>query len=219
MARKLSHSVDFDFEEKTRSIWLTEEGISKVEKLLHVDNLYDTAGKDSIDQRVRQSLRAHHLYKKDVDYVVRNGEVIIVDEFTGRLMEGRRYSDGLHQAIEAKENVQVANENQTLASVTYQNYFRMYNKICGMTGTAKTEEDEFIYTYGMPVVVIPTNKPLRRTNYPDAIYRTEKEKFEAAVEEIEKWHQEGRPILVGTVSIEKSEKLAEQGKITIVIEV
>ena len=208
VARKLSHSVDFDFEEKTRSIWLTEEGISKVEKLLHVDNLYDTAGKDSIDQRVRQSLRAHHLYKKDVDYVVRNGEVIIVDEFTGRLMEGRRYSDGLHQAIEAKENVQVANENQTLASVTYQNYFRMYNKICGMTGTAKTEEDEFIYTYGMSVVVIPTNKPLKRTNYPDVIYRTEKEKFEAVVEEIEKWHQEGRPILVGTVSIEKSEKLS-----------
>ncbi len=208
VVRKLSHSVDFDFEEKTRSIWLTEEGVSKVEKLLHIDNLYDTAGKDSIEQRVRQSLRAHHLYKNDVDYVVRNGEVIIVDEFTGRLMEGRRYSDGLHQAIEAKENVQVANENQTLASVTYQNYFRMYNKICGMTGTAKTEEDEFIYTYGMPVVVIPTDKPLRRTNYSDVIYRTEKEKFEAAVEEIEKWHQEGRPILVGTVSIEKSEKLS-----------
>jgi len=208
VARKLSHPIDFDFEEKTRSIWLTEEGISKVEKLLHVDNLYDTAGKDSIEQRVRQSLRAHHLYKKDVDYVVRNGEVIIVDEFTGRLMEGRRYSDGLHQAIEAKEKVQVANENQTLASVTYQNYFRMYNKICGMTGTAKTEEDEFIYTYGMSVVVIPTNKPLKRTNYPDVIYRTEKEKFEAVVDEIEKWHQEGRPILVGTVSIEKSEKLS-----------
>ncbi|HAX99406.1 MAG TPA: preprotein translocase subunit SecA [Candidatus Atribacteria bacterium] len=208
VSRKLSHSVDFDFEEKTRSIWLTEEGISKVEKLLHVDNLYDTAGKDSIEQRVRQSLRAHHLYKKDVDYVVRNGEVVIVDEFTGRLMEGRRYSDGLHQAIEAKENVQVANENQTLASVTYQNYFRMYDKICGMTGTAKTEEDEFVYTYGMPVVLIPTNMPLKRTNYPDAIYRTEKEKFEAVVEEIEKWHQEGRPMLVGTISIEKSEKLS-----------
>ena len=206
--RKLTHPVDFDFEEKTRSIWLTEEGIGKIEKLLHVDNLYDIAGKDSIEQRVRQSLRAHNLYKKDVDYVVRNGEVIIVDEFTGRLMEGRRYSDGLHQAIEAKENVPVANENQTLASVTYQNYFRMYAKTSGMTGTAKTEEDEFIYTYGMPVVVIPTNEPLQRTNYPDVIYRTEKEKFDAVVTEIEKWHQLGRPMLVGTVSIEKSEKLS-----------
>ncbi len=140
---------------------------------------------------------------------MKDGQVIIVDEFTGRLMHGRRYSEGLHQAIEAKEGLQVASENQTLASITYQNYFRMYEKLCGMTGTAKTEEDEFIYTYGMPVVVIPTNKPLRRTVLPDMIYRTEKEKFEAAAQEIERLYKMGRPVLVGTVSIEKSERLSE----------
>ncbi|NSW76045.1 MAG: preprotein translocase subunit SecA, partial [Candidatus Atribacteria bacterium] len=207
--RKLVFKEDFDYEEKTRSIWLTEEGVAKVEKLLHVDNLYGESGKGTLEHLVRQALRAHHLYKKDVDYVVKDGQVIIVDEFTGRLMHGRRYSEGLHQAIEAKEGLQVASENQTLASITYQNYFRMYEKLCGMTGTAKTEEDEFIYTYGMPVVVIPTNKPLRRTVLPDVIYRTEKEKFEAAAQEIERLHKMGRPVLVGTVSIEKSERLSE----------
>ncbi len=209
VVRKLSYPEDFNYEEKTRSIWLTEEGVAKVENLLHIDNLYDETGKDSLEHLVRQALRAHHLYKKDVDYVVKDGEVIIVDEFTGRLMQGRRYSDGLHQAIEAKEGLKVANENQTLASITYQNYFRMYNKTCGMTGTAKTEESEFIYTYGMPVVVIPPNRPLRRTNYPDVIYRKEEEKFTAVVEEIEKQNKMGRPVLVGTVSIEKSEKLSK----------
>ncbi len=209
VVRKLIPKQDFDYEEKTRSIWLTEEGVAKVEQLLHVDNLYGESGKGTLEHLVRQALRAHSLYKKDVDYVVKEGQVIIVDEFTGRLMHGRRYSEGLHQAIEAKEGLQVASENQTLASITYQNYFRMYAKLCGMTGTAKTEEDEFIYTYGMPVVVIPTNRPLRRTTFPDVIYRTEKEKFEAVVREIEKLHGMGRPVLVGTVSIEKSERLSE----------
>lgn len=209
LVRRLTYGEDFDFEEKTRSIWLTEEGIARVETLLHVDNLYQDTGKGSLEHLVRQSLRAHHLYRKDVDYVVKDGEVIIVDEFTGRLMHGRRYSDGLHQAIEAKEKLQVAHENQTLASITYQNFFRMYQKTAGMTGTAKTEESEFLYTYGMPVVMIPTNKPLRRTNYPDVIYRTEKEKFEAVVREIEELHRIGRPVLVGTVSIDKSEKLSQ----------
>lgn len=208
VVRKLVPKEDFDFEEKTRSIWLTERGIAKVEKLLHVENLYEETGKGTLEHLVRQALRAHYLYKKDVDYVVKDGQVIIVDEFTGRLMYGRRYSDGLHQAIEAKEGLQVASENQTLASITYQNYFRMYEKICGMTGTAKTEEEEFIYTYGMPVVVIPTNKPLRRTTLPDVIYRTEREKFEAVVREIERLHALGRPVLVGTTSIEKSERLS-----------
>ncbi len=209
VVRKLAPREDFDFEEKTRSVWLTERGIAKVEKLLHVDNLYEETGKGTLEHLIRQALRAHHLYRKDVDYVVKEGQVIIVDEFTGRLMYGRRYSDGLHQAIEAKEGLQVASENQTLASITYQNYFRMYEKVCGMTGTAKTEEEEFIYTYGMPVVVIPTNRPLRRTTLPDVIYRTEREKFEAVVKEIEELHTMGRPILVGTTSIEKSERLSE----------
>ncbi|MBC7218148.1 MAG: preprotein translocase subunit SecA, partial [Candidatus Caldatribacterium sp.] len=212
VVRKLVPKEDFDFEEKTRSVWLTEQGIAKVEKLLHVANLYEETGKGTLEHLVRQALRAHYLYKKDVDYVVKDGQVIIVDEFTGRLMYGRRYSDGLHQAIEAKEGLQVASENQTLASITYQNYFRMYEKICGMTGTAKTEEEEFIYTYGMPVVVIPTNKPLRRTTLPDVIYRTEREKFEAVVREIERLHALGRPVLVGTTSIEKSERLSEMLK-------
>ncbi|MCX7668381.1 MAG: DNA polymerase III subunit chi, partial [Atribacterota bacterium] len=207
--RRLVFKEDFDYEEKTRSIWLTESGVAKVEKLLHVDNLYGDSGKGTLEHLVRQALRAHHLYRKDVDYVVKDGQVIIVDEFTGRLMHGRRYSEGLHQAIEAKEGLQVASENQTLASITYQNYFRMYEKLCGMTGTAKTEESEFIYTYGMPVVVIPTNKPLRRTVLPDVIYRTEKEKFEAVAQEIERLYKMGRPVLVGTVSIEKSERLSE----------
>jgi len=209
VVRKLLPQEDFDLEEKTRSVWLTEKGIAKVEKLLHVDNLYEETGKGTLEHLIRQALRAHHLYRKDVDYVVKDGQVIIVDEFTGRLMYGRRYSDGLHQAIEAKEGLQVASENQTLASITYQNYFRMYEKICGMTGTAKTEEEEFIYTYGMSVVVIPTNKPLRRTLFPDVIYRTEREKFEAVVKKIEELHTMGRPILVGTTSIEKSERLSE----------
>ena len=209
VVRRLSYPEDFDYEEKTRSIWLTEKGVTKVENLLHIDNLYEETGKGSLEHLVRQALRAHHLYKKDVDYVVKDGEVIIVDEFTGRLMHGRRYSDGLHQAIEAKEGLKVANENQTLASITYQNYFRMYNKTSGMTGTAKTEESEFIYTYGMPVVVIPPNRPLHRTNHPDVIYRREEEKFAAVVEEIEKQNKAGRPVLVGTVSIEKSERLSK----------
>ncbi len=208
VARRLVRGEDFDLEEKTRSVWLTEAGIAKVESLLHVDNLYEGSGKNTMEHMVRQALRARHLYKNDVDYVVKNGEVTIVDEFTGRLMHGRRYSEGLHQAIEAKENLQVANENQTLASITYQNYFRMYDKVSGMTGTAKTEENEFVYTYGMPVVVITPNKPLNRTSHPDSVYRNEKDKFKAVVEEIDTMHREGRPVLVGTVSIEKSEHLS-----------
>ena len=158
---------------------------------------------------INQALKAHNLFAKDVDYIVKDGQVIIVDEFTGRLMPGRRFSDGLHQALEAKENVKIERENQTLATVTFQNYFRMYKKLAGMTGTADTEAMEFRKIYNLDVVVIPTNRPLIRTNYPDVVYRTEKEKFKAVVKEIEELYASGKPVLVGTLSIDKSERLAE----------
>jgi preprotein translocase subunit SecA len=198
---------DYTVEEKTKTVALTEEGNARVEKLLGVDNLYDPANMDLV-HHVIKALQAHALYKRDVDYVVKDGEVIIVDEFTGRLMPGRRWSDGLHQAIEAKEGVKIANENQTLASITFQNYFRMYRKLAGMTGTADTEAAEFAKIYNLEVNVIPTNRPMIRKDYPDVVYRTEREKFNAIVEEIKACHERGQPVLVGTISIEKSERLS-----------
>ncbi|HXF91597.1 MAG TPA: preprotein translocase subunit SecA [Nitrospiraceae bacterium] len=198
---------DYTIEEKTKTAALTEEGNARVEKLLGVDNLYDLAHMDLV-HHVIKALQAHALYKRDVDYVVKDGEVIIVDEFTGRLMPGRRWSDGLHQAVEAKEGVKIANENQTLASITFQNYFRMYKKLAGMTGTADTEAGEFAKIYNLDVNVIPTNRPMIRKDYPDVVYRTEREKFNAIVEEIKDCYERGQPVLVGTISIEKSERLS-----------
>ncbi len=198
---------DFIVDEKSRTAYLTEQGEEKVARLLGVDNLHDIDTME-LKHHVNQALKAHYLFKRDVDYVVKDGKVIIVDEFTGRLMPGRRWSDGLHQAIEAKEGLQIERENQTLATITLQNYFRMYRKLAGMTGTAATEAGEFRKIYGLDVVVIPTNKPLRRINYPDVVYRTQKEKFNAVVEEIEELYKKGRPVLVGTTSIEKSEYLS-----------
>jgi preprotein translocase subunit SecA len=204
---QLTIERDYTIEEKTKTAALTEEGNARVEKLLGVDNLYDPANMDLV-HHVIKALQAHALYKRDVDYVVKDGEVLIVDEFTGRLMPGRRWSDGLHQAIEAKEGVKIANENQTLASVTFQNYFRMYRKLAGMTGTADTEAAEFAKIYNLDVNVIPTNRPMIRRDYPDVVYRTEREKFNAIVEEIKACHERGQPVLVGTISIEKSERLS-----------
>ncbi len=203
----LGKDTDYQIEEKTRTVALTDAGNRKTEELLGVENLYDPSNVELV-HHVNQALRAHALFKIDVDYVVKDGEVLIVDEFTGRLMPGRRYSDGLHQALEAKENVKVEEENQTLATITFQNYFRMYQKLAGMTGTAQTEAQEFHEIYKLDVVAIPTNRPMARTNYPDRIYRTEREKFNAAVEEIIECHKRGQPVLVGTVSIERSERLS-----------
>jgi preprotein translocase subunit SecA len=207
----LKQGADYQLEEKSHTAFLTEEGVFHVEKLLHVENLYDHRNIETL-HHVNQALRAHTLFKRDVDYVVKDGQVVIVDEFTGRLMPGRRWSDGLHQAVEAKENVRIENENQTLATVTFQNYFRMYKKLAGMTGTADTEAVEFRKIYNLDVVVIPTNMPLIRTNYPDVIYKSEEEKFRAAVREIEELNRSGRPVLVGTISIEKSERLSQMLK-------
>ena len=204
---RLKRDTDYTVDEKTRSVALTEEGVAKVEQLLGLDNLYDPVNIETLHHLI-QALKAHVLFKRDVDYVVKSGEVLIVDEFTGRLMPGRRYSDGLHQALEAKEGLKVANENQTLASITFQNYFRMYEKLAGMTGTADTEATEFHTIYNLDVTVIPTNRTLIRTEYPDVIYQTEREKFRAVVEEIKELHTHGRPVLVGTISIEKSEVLS-----------
>jgi len=207
VATRLQEEVDYKVYEKEKTITVTEMGVSRIEGLLQIKNLYDEKNM-SVQHHVIQSLKAQRLFKKDVDYIVKDGEVIIVDEFTGRLMFGRRYSDGLHQAIEAKEGVVIARENQTLATITFQNYFRLYKKLSGMTGTAKTEEEEFIHIYNLPVVVIPPNKRLIRNNYADVIYRTEKEKFKAVIKEIVEVHRMGRSILVGTVSIDKSETLS-----------
>ncbi|TAL11511.1 MAG: preprotein translocase subunit SecA [Nitrospirae bacterium] len=203
----LKRETDYTIEEKTKTAALTEEGNEKVERALGVTNLYDLANMDLV-HHVVQALRAHVLYRLDVDYVVKDGEVIIVDEFTGRLMPGRRWSDGLHQAVEAKEGVKIANENQTLASITFQNLFRMYKKLAGMTGTADTEAGEFAKIYNLDVVVAPTNRPNIRQDFPDVVFRTEKEKFNAIVEDIMDCHKRGQPVLVGTISIEKSERLA-----------
>src|ERR1700756_2658532 len=216
---KLIQEIDYTLDEKHRTATLTEEGVSKCERLLGLGNLYDPAHMEQI-HHVYQALRAHTLYKRDVDYVVKDGEVIIVDEFTGRQMPGRRWSDGLHQAVEAKESVKIERENQTLATITFQNYFRMYKKLAGMTGTAETEAAEFGKIYNLDVVVIPTNRTLIRKEHPDVVYRTEKEKFEAVVNGImqednslangiRQYHERGQPVLVGTISIEKSETIAE----------
>lgn len=200
--------VDFVIDEKARSVTLTEKGTKKAESYFGIENLADPENME-IAHHVNQGLKARYLMKRDIDYVVKDGEVIIVDEFTGRLMYGRRYSDGLHQAIEAKEGLNVRSESKTLATITFQNYFRMYNKLSGMTGTAKTEEDEFKEIYGMDVVEIPTNKPVIREDHHDVVYKTEEAKFNAAVEEIKEKHAKGQPVLVGTISIEKSEVLSK----------
>jgi len=204
----LSKGYDYIIDEKAHTAHLTEEGEIKVCQLMGIDNLHEIKTME-YRHHIIQALRAHNLYKRDVDYVVKDGEVIIVDEFTGRLMPGRRWSDGLHQAVEAKEGVKIERENQTLATITLQNYFRMYERLAGMTGTAATEAVEFKHIYGLDVVVIPPNRPLIRTTYSDAIYKTQKEKFNAVVDEIVEWNKKGRPVLVGTISIEKSEHLSE----------
>ena len=199
---------DFVVDEKHRNITVTDEGWEKVEKLLGIGNIADPENW-ALKHHVETAVKAHALYKRDVEYVVKDGEVIIVDEFTGRLMPGRRWSDGLHQAIEAKENVKIERENQTLATITFQNYFRMYKKLAGMTGTAETEAPEFDKIYRLEVVVIPTNRTLLRKENPDIVYRTEKEKYFAAADEIQRLHESDQPVLVGTTSIEKSERLSE----------
>jgi preprotein translocase subunit SecA len=201
------YTGDYTVDEKAKSAMLTEQGVGRVEQLLNIDNLYEP---DNIEllHHVNQSLKAHVLFKRDVDYVVRDGEVMIVDEFTGRLMPGRRWSDGLHQSVEAKEGVKIESENQTLATITFQNYFRMYDKLAGMTGTADTEAAEFHQIYKLDVVVLPTNRPMVRKDQSDVIYKTEKEKFNALVEDIAERYEKGQPVLVGTISIENSEILA-----------
>ena len=204
----LRREKDYNLDEKSRTAVLTEEGIARVENILKVDNLYEPRNIDLL-HHVNQALKAHTLFKRDVDYLVKEGKVIIVDEFTGRVMPGRRYSDGLHQALEAKEHVKIEQENQTLASITFQNYFRMYEKLAGMTGTADTEAEEFKKIYNLDVIVVPTNMPMIREDFPDVIYKTEKEKFQAVIEEIKHLHQIKRPVLVGTISIEKSELLSK----------
>jgi preprotein translocase subunit SecA len=198
---------DYIVDEKSKAVALTEQGIASCERLLNVDNLYDPRNIDQL-HHVQQALRAHALFRRDVDYMLKDGEVIIVDEFTGRLMPGRRWSDGLHQAVEAKEGVRIERENQTLATITFQNYFRMYAKLAGMTGTAETEAEEFAKIYKLDVTVIPTNRSLVRVNLADVVYKTEREKFEAVTKDIIERTAKGQPVLVGTVSIEKSERLA-----------
>ncbi len=204
---RLQKDIDYTIDEKAKTAILTEEGNIKVERLIGAGNLYDPSNIELV-HHVLQALKAHTLFKRDVDYVVKDNEVIIVDEFTGRLMPGRRWSDGLHQAVEAKEGVKIESENQTLATITFQNYFRMYRKLAGMTGTADTEAEEFAKIYSLEVIVIPTNEPMIRGDYPDVIYKTEKGKFNAVIKEIEELHKKGQPVLVGTISIEKSEILS-----------
>ncbi|MCZ6778987.1 MAG: preprotein translocase subunit SecA [Acidobacteria bacterium] len=204
---RLKKGEDYQVEEKTRTVFLTEEGTDKAQGILGIDNLYDPVHLENV-HHLNQALRAHALFKRDVDYMVKDGQVVIVDEFTGRLMPGRRWSDGLHQAVEAKEGVRIERENQTLATITFQNYFRMYSKLAGMTGTADTEAVEFDNIYKLEVVAIPPNRTLIRNEHPDLVYRTEGEKFQAVVEEIAELHEKGQPVLVGTITIEKSEGLS-----------
>jgi len=208
VAQQLKQDQHFTVDEKARSVLITEEGIARAEKLLNLDNIYDPRHIEVL-HHLNQALKAHQLFQRDDEYIVKEGQVIIVDEFTGRLMPGRRYSDGLHQALEAKEGVRIENENQTLATITFQNYFRMYNKLAGMTGTADTEAEEFKKIYNLEVMVIPTHKKMIREDFPDVIYKTGEEKFQAAVEEIKECHERGQPVLVGTTSIEKSEHLSK----------
>src|SRR5580700_5765706 len=212
---KLRKEEHYSIDEKLKTVTLTEEGVTRAEQLLGVENLYDPRN-ILVLHHVNQALKAHTLFKRDVDYVVKDGEVIIVDEFTGRLMPGRRWSDGLHQAVEAKEGVKIESENQTLATITFQNYFRMYKKLSGMTGTADTESVEFREIYNLDVMVIPTNQPMIRIDNHDVIYKSEDEKFDAVIQEIQDCHERGQPVLVGTVSIEKSERVANQLKKTAV---
>jgi len=207
LVRHFKPEIHFKIDEKSRAVSILEEGVAEAEKFLHVPNLYDLAHMDLV-HGIQQALKAHFLFKRDVDYMLKDGQVIIVDEFTGRLMPGRRYSDGLHQALEAKEKVKIEQEYQTLAQITFQNYFRMYRKLAGMTGTAATEATEFGHIYGLDVVEIPTNKTLIRLENPDVVYRTAREKWEAVVNEIDDLAKAGRPVLVGTISIEKSEHLS-----------
>jgi preprotein translocase subunit SecA len=208
VGQQLKREQHFTVDEKARSVLITEEGVAQAEKLLNIDNLYDPKHIEVL-HHLNQALKAHQLFKRDDEYIVKEGEVIIVDEFTGRLMPGRRYSDGLHQALEAKEGVRIENENQTLATITFQNYFRMYDKLAGMTGTADTEAEEFKKIYNLDVMIIPTHKKMIREDNPDVIYRNTEEKFRAAVEEIKECHEHGQPVLVGTTSIEKSEHLSK----------
>jgi preprotein translocase subunit SecA len=205
---RLKQDVDYTIEEKSKTVVLTEEGVSNVEKYLNVQNLYEPRNIEIV-HHVNQALRAHTLFKRDVDYLVKDGQVIIVDEFTGRVMPGRRYSDGLHQALEAKEKVKIEKENQTLASITFQNYFRMYKKLAGMTGTADTEAAEFKKIYNLEVLVMPTNMPMIRQDHNDLIYKTEQEKIKAVIEEVKALNKAKRPVLIGTISIEKSELLGK----------
>jgi len=207
VAQALNRDEHYEVDEKDNQCILTEEGIEQAQELIGVDSFYTGQNMDW-PHHIEQALRAHELYQRDQEYVVKSGEVIIVDEFTGRLMEGRRWSDGLHQAVEAKENLDIRKENQTLATVTLQNYFKMYDKLAGMTGTAATEANEFDQIYDLEVVVIPTNKPLRRTEYADKLFRTEEEKFQAVADQVEHLQNEGRPVLVGTTDIDKSERLS-----------
>ena len=207
IARTLRREEDYDVDEEKRTVAPTEAGIAKVEAALGVNNMYDAVSVNYVHQ-LTQALRAKELYKRDKEYIVVDGEVKIVDEFTGRVMEGRRWSDGLHQAVEAKENVFVKDEDHTWATVTLQNYFRLYDKLAGMTGTAETEASEFANTYSLPVVPIPTHKPMVRVDQPDLIYATEAAKFNAAVEDIQQRHDRGQPVLVGTASVDKSEVLS-----------
>ncbi|NDV25859.1 preprotein translocase subunit SecA [Desulfovibrio sp. JC010] len=200
----LKRDKDFEVDEKGRSITMTDDGVMKCEQILGIDNLYDSQH-ISFQHHIMQGIKAHHLFGRDVDYIVKDGQVVIVDEFTGRLMPGRRFSDGLHQALEAKEGVKVESENQTLASITFQNYFRMYNKLAGMTGTADTESVEFAQIYDLEVIVIPTNTAMIRKDHPDSIYKTQREKYNAIADDIAAKYKKGQPVLVGTVSIEKSE--------------
>jgi preprotein translocase subunit SecA len=208
---RLSADRHFSIDEKARTATLTEDGVARCEQLLKVDNLYDPRYIELL-HHINQALKAHTLFKRDVDYIVKDGEVVIVDEFTGRLMPGRRYSEGLHQALEAKENVKIENENQTLATITFQNYFRMYDKLAGMTGTADTEAAEFKKIYDLDVMVIPTNMPMIRKDFPDVIYKTRQDKFESVLDEIEELHAKGQPVLVGTISIDVSESLSQKLK-------
>lgn len=204
---QLKKEEDYTIDEKQKTVAPTEAGVAKMEKLLHVENLYDAANLE-LNHLFVQALRAQTMMTRDKDYVVKDGEVVIVDEFTGRLMYGRRYSDGLHQAIEAKEGLEVQRESQTLATITFQNYFRMYDKLAGMTGTAKTEEQEFIKIYGLPVLQVPTNKPIQRKDLPDVIFKNKRGKYKAVVREVERRHATGQPMLIGTTSIEQSEELS-----------
>ena len=208
---QLKLGEDYTIDEKQKTVAPTEAGVAKMEKLLKVDNLYDTANLE-LNHLFVQALRAQAMMELDKDYVVKDGEVVIVDEFTGRLMYGRRYSDGLHQAIEAKEGLQVQRESQTLATITFQNYFRMYDKLAGMTGTAKTEEQEFIKIYGLEVFQVPTNKPIQRTDLSDVIFKTKRGKYKAVVREVQRRHATGQPLLIGTTSIEQSEQLSHMLK-------